>query len=939
MKPLNIISHVPQTGVPQDAPQQMQPQPQHAQPAFNPSGQKYQTHTGAGRFAKYMQENGKSAQGTQHPVGPQFQGTPDMSDMRFARAPVHGDPGHAWGIAGATANNYTHPNDVVGKSNWHSGIGMPVAQVHRSSDFNKGWDNRTNHRPYKPIVPKSYPNYGTQSAASVASTEYAKQLAERLIGDDHRVDLSQLPHILNELKHDQTLSVHHRWQVKQKLEELHFDPGLVAGINSICERPGKSLRGPAADLVRATLNPPADQTHLGKGHARKAAVMAMFGNLRQGGSGSCFATSPAICIHEDSSRTVISNMKEMLEENSMRMKTETGVVQVPLNKRTSWAAAEVKHYVGGDGTCYGNASQGGVAPFKLHQTPGMQGALTALGIQEDQMEGAVATALWQMGLSANQTYSISCKQIVQHLAHNPPPGSFVNAASPNQKIATALNAFSGKEDVRLLRAWEYTLATHADSYSNNLTIRQIGFAALYGNPNRPDMQSLSGRNGAYQQFLTFGGHYHNADVGFLSQELFNDVDKIIQQRFFMNYDANLKQDAVSADGVSNRGGFVMYDRTPPNDPAKWKRIDDAATFQQAMASAFEQAANSTLQRTYARPGFDRNALGALTENLKQNILADGFPEQVSMNFNGLNPNMHHQKEPWKQGRGAYGVPIMEHYGSRVVHTRELGRATSPTYGPGAAPGQAEQGGGDATEVMKFICEGMAMMAPELHDKARASSRSIAGGPPTVRNFKTPIMNGVHAFSAMPMQMADAWANGRTTPEAWVENALKEPARRHVDDTRTQPPLLSVLRSVCDQVGATDAQFQIMYQRVTQGRRLRSSQEPYSLKSIHEELKAFSKVTVDPARTLEIGEAALLNAAPVPARIFADTNWPDTAGTGNPTFIGALYNPFKHKVELNCMDMHQGNRTPVQENWNGGLWSLGTPVAAPAVAPPMAAPAA
>ncbi|MEN3291959.1 MAG: hypothetical protein V7642_1212, partial [Burkholderiales bacterium] len=47
------------------------------------------------------------------------------------------------------------------------------------------------------------------------------------------------------------------------------------------------------------------------------------------------------------------------------------------------------------------------------------------------------------------------------------------------------------------------------------------------------------------------------------------------------------------------------------------------------------------------------------------------------------------------------------------------------------------------------------------------------------------------------------------------------------------------------------------------------------------------------------------------------------------FVGALYNPFRQKVELNYMDMHQRNRMPVGENWNGGRWNLGTPMAAPA----------
>jgi hypothetical protein len=56
-----------------------------------------------------------------------------------------------------------------------------------------------------------------------------------------------------------------------------------------------------------------------------------------------------------------------------------------------------------------------------------------------------------------------------------------------------------------------------------------------------------------------------ADLALLSQELFNDAEKIIQQRFFMNYDANLKQDSVSTRWRQQPRRF-SYVRS---DPAEW----------------------------------------------------------------------------------------------------------------------------------------------------------------------------------------------------------------------------------------------------------------------------------------------------------------------------------------------------------------------------------
>ncbi|MEN3295706.1 MAG: hypothetical protein V7642_4959 [Burkholderiales bacterium] len=877
MKPLNNLFGISQPGAAYDTPGPKPPKPRPAQSVFDsPGRKKYDSRAGASRFANY------------------FQGKLDL-----AKAPSDGEA--------SLRPRHVRWNLILDK--------VPANRIHGGS--------------YKPIVVRKYPNYGTQDQAAVTGTDYAKQLAERLIGDNHKVDLAQIPHILDELKTDQTLSDDHRSQVVQKLHELQSDPELVADINSICEHPGKALRGPAADLVRATLNPPARQTTLGEGHARKAAVMAMFGNLRQGSYvGSCFATSLAICVHEDSSKTVIRNAKALLEENSMRMKTDSGEVQVPLNKWISSASAEVELHVQADGSCYGKASGSRGARFKLHQTPGMQGALTALGIEERQMESAVANALRQIGLGGNRTYPINCKQIIEYLAHNPATGSFVGTATPEQRVVTALNAFAGKEDVRLLRAWEYTLATHSESGNNSQTIRKIASTALYGRPIQgpPELQPLSARNLAYLKSLKSDGQFRGADLVSLNGELFDEVEKIMHARLYMDYDAGIRHKKTSADGSSTRGGFAMYERDPPDDPAKWRRIETAEGFQEAMASAVEQAVSATCGRT--RHGCESSALRALAENLKDNIGTTEFIEHLTRRFNdpnGSKPVSDRYNKPWHQARGGFGGATMEHYGSHAIHEAELSPTTSRQNGRDTLCGTAKHGG-DATDVMKFICEGMAKMAPALHEKARASRRSIAGGPSTQRGFKVPVMNNVHAFTIMPMEMEDAWASPGTTPEGWVETALRQPARRHVDDTRTRPPLMSVLQSVWSEIGATNQQRNRMYQQISQGWHP-GSLEPYSLRRIYQQVQAFAKSTVDPDQTLAKAEAALMKAAPIPARIFADGNGADSKG--NCIRVGAVYNPFRKKVELNYMDKQQGNRRPVNDNWIGGHWLLATPMAAAA----------
>jgi hypothetical protein len=823
--------------------------------------------------------------------------------------------------------NYPHPNAGSGNQLQHPGMGMPLSQVQPNAGFPHGWQNQVNHRPYTPIVAKTYANYGVQPQAAVTGTDYARQAAERLIGPDGRLDRSQIPHMLNQLNNDRTLSLHHRSQMIKTLQQLERDQKLAFTINSICERPDKPLHGPAADLVRATLNLPPAHERLGPADARKAAVMAILGNLRQGNVGSCFATGPGICVHEDSPGEVANNLKELLEKNCITLRANGSLVQVPLNRRISRGEAQIPLSLGSDGTCYGKASEAGrstAMPYKLHRSPGMQGALTALGIPEHQMEQAVAGALWQMGHAGHSMHTVTSQRIIETLARHPPPGSFPGNTSANQRIASALNAFAGKEDVRLLRAWEYTLATHAESANNNQAVGNIGMAVLYGNPipGRPDLQSLAGRNGAFQQQLRSNPYFGGTDVGTLSQELFNDVDTLMRKRFFLQYDANVANKGISADGVSNRGGFVLYDRVPPDDPSRWQRIDNPQMFQAAMAHLVEEASHTTYSRTYGLPGQVPDALRAITDNLKQNIGINAFTEQAATSFSmlkGKPPSIDPYDLPWQQAKGSLEGPIIEHYGGRTVHAVTFPATTSSqTRGDSSVVSGGHAG--DATHIVKFVCEGMAKMVPELHAKAQAVQS---------HNFKIPISSASHAFTFMPMQMGEVWLNSRASPEQWIDNALKRPALKHLEATRTGPPLVGVLQSLCAQIGATPQEFQYMYRQVSGGR-LHNGHEPYSLDRIHQELRAFSLSRPNSAQVLEAAENALMNAAPIPARIFADTNWVDNAG--NPIFIGAQYNPFKDRIELQKMDKDQGNRQPLGEGWLSGHWDISTPLASHAAAP-------
>lgn len=767
-------------------------------------------------------------------------------------------------------------------------------------------------RPSKPFAPVRLPQYassGTQKMASVNSTEYVRQAAELLIAPDGKLDTTHIPQMIADLKRDTTLSSDHRNQLIKTLQKLQQGGPLAATIDGTCER--KPLRGPAADLVRATLNLPPQQTTLTAADARKAMLMTVLGHLRQGTVGSCFATGPAISAHKDS-EIVATQLKELLEENCLTFKQGKSTVQVPLNKRISRAEAQIKLTVTADGTCFGKVNGAASQPYQLHQTPGMQGALTALGIPADKHGEAVSTALRQMGCPNGTKYQLSCQEIIEHIAHNAPGNT-----PPTQRFASAINAFAGKEDVRLLRAWEYTLATHSETNRSGAALNKMTSAVLHGASihGAPHLCSLStvGKSTAHQ--LRQHPDYRGVPVDNINHALMNNVEKLMKKRFFMQYDADVEQSGVSHDGVSNRGGFVLCNRTPPNAPSQWQHLDTPEKFQRAMVDLVEEASRITAGQTgrmRGNPQLKQNTLRFLTDNIKQHVGTPAFTEHAKLRFNSPNsepPTADPHNLPWKQGRGGWFGDLVNELGGEMLHQAQFSPQLRPMNNPGGAPSATM----DASHIMRFLADGVNKMRPQLQAKANA----------TPGDFQVPLGNSIHAFSFLPMAMADVWSD-RATVDQWMNTKLVQPALQHVQARRTEPALFKMMNDLGKELNMHPNEVSNLYQRIAQRNGgLRHGPQGYTLAGVHEELKAHFLRQPNGDALLERAEQSILRSAPTPATLFADTNWGDDKG--NAVYMGASYNPFRSRVESHFMDAAGGGKRPMGEEWLTGGWFLSPPL--------------
>jgi hypothetical protein len=811
------------------------------------------------------------------------------------------------------------PATVFKKERRDSGIGLDddfaikhVESDRVSSDIP---ESEVARPPYEPISLKSYPGYGGQKRAAVACTDYARQAAEMLIANG-KLDTHYAANMMVDASERQDLPADFREHVIRTLQQLEESPKLARIINSTCEH--ERPTGPAADTVRATLNLPPDAP-VTEADARKALVMALLGELRQENIGDCFVVAPAICLHADSPAVVAGNLKAMLEDNYLTFNSEGVSMKVPFNRHFSRAEAQVPLIAAADGTCYGKAATGGVdRAYYLYETPGIRAALTALGIPETEIQYEVCAALYQMNPQDYGKRTVTPQAVIEHIARNKP-----GAGNSDKRISSALHAFSAQQSVGLLRAWEFTMAAHGASLNNKRQADILVSKLLYGSPvpDRPDLQSLSARSIAFQQQLASESAFQRAPVEQISVALFRDMEAQMKKRFRRMYDPDFERKTKSYDGVSDRGGWVLYDRTPANDPTKWRRIDSAEMLQDAMTdmveAAHDQASSNVggfaLDGVPANPQTNRNALRRIVDELVENILDDAFTEYAEARFDTGGGRARNADNILLRGAsGGYSDRILENYGGASVHSKTISTKGSPDpSGSGPAASKAPD---DASEAVKFLCEGLSRMSAELRNKRDQSHPG----------FRIPMKNNAHGFTLLPQKMEDVWLRGNATPDEWIERSLEDPAMAHLRESRIKPSLRELLASIRADIGANEHQMTQIYQQVAQhSMRRRDLQQPYTLQHVHDALKAHCGRQQDGSEILERGEDALSKALPVPASLLADTNWANNQG--NRLYMGALYNPYKQRVELCTMDRDGGDRRFQGKDWLEGEWTLYSPL--------------
>ena len=181
-----------------------------------------------------------------------------------------------------------------------------------------------------------------QEGCAVRNVLRTRRLANLLINDKGELNQAVLPRLINHLKNS-LYSLGPDRQYDAKRQEHLLKVVILLNENKELVRLLKSIDKPishkyAEQIIRDTLSLPANVS-VTDAHARRAVLSAWMCTLRQS-VGSCFATAPAIIIHDEQPEMFLKDVRDLL--NTGRLKRTFGGVEYFVPLSASWGAGDLR---------------------------------------------------------------------------------------------------------------------------------------------------------------------------------------------------------------------------------------------------------------------------------------------------------------------------------------------------------------------------------------------------------------------------------------------------------------------------------------------------------------------------------------------------------------------------------------------------------------------
>lgn len=336
-----------------------------------------------------------------------------------------------------------------------------------------------------------------QESCGVRNVLRCRRLANLLVSDQGEINLPILPKVIGHLKrHLYSLGPNRQYDGKRQehllkvLISLNENKELARLVKAI-DRPSSQKN--AEQVIRETLLIPSSVT-LADAHARRAILSAWMTLLRQN-VGSCFATAPGIIVHSEQPELFLKDITMMLSTG--RLKRTFGGIEYAVPLSMSWGAGDLKKPI--------LIPQGeSLEESKIFLSPGLENAFEAVGLidveapsteRRSRIISLIGEALghlkeghpaiWinaediirkvllnKLGLTAQDLQEYENRP--RPMVHSGLLMQVTNLAGKGKvelcsiffsQFKVACSAFKAIADNALLKTWEFTLASFAETKS------------------------------------------------------------------------------------------------------------------------------------------------------------------------------------------------------------------------------------------------------------------------------------------------------------------------------------------------------------------------------------------------------------------------------------------------------------------------------------------
>lgn len=333
---------------------------------------------------------------------------------------------------------------------------------------------------------------GIQESCSVRNVLRTRRLAQVLIDDEGKLDMELLEEaigamegVLYSLGPERQHDAERQEKILSVLTSLRDDTELVRTLQMI-DRP--YLHQYADQVIRDTLQLPVNAP-ITVADTRRAVLSAWMTYLRQN-VGSCFATAPAIVVHDEQPKLFLNDIQELL--GTGRLKRTFGGVEYSVPLSNSWGAGDLKRQF---------ILQAEESRLELWLSPGLIAAFEAAEVLDPEeplkqkvkeLKPLITEALKK--LSGGKPLFLASPEamiravLMEHMGitdqdiekYEKRPMGMIHTGLLIQvvktgrekkkditklyeKIKIAENAFKALSDNALLKAWEFTLASFAET--------------------------------------------------------------------------------------------------------------------------------------------------------------------------------------------------------------------------------------------------------------------------------------------------------------------------------------------------------------------------------------------------------------------------------------------------------------------------------------------